>query len=103
MAIFWGGGRKQEKERLKAIEKAIDGLENQTTSLESAARMLKLEWHSTYDKLNRLMGRLNARIRKNEALEEPESDDRTGPYPVAPTGTHARLTAARAKHGLLPR
>lgn len=94
---FTRGGRKKENERIDALEKAVDGLE-------SAQRLIKTEWLDVHDRLNRVMGRLTARIRKSEALTEPESSDQPDPEGVAPppgpvavTGSHALLSAARAK------
>lgn len=98
---FWGsedstrGGRKEHDEQLRALELRCD-------RLESAQKLLKIEWESTFDKMGRLMGRLNQRIRKNldqeaaleapgEPLEHPE-----GPRPLMhPTGSHGLLVGAR--------
>jgi len=95
--MFWSGrgGRKQENERIHALE------ERQET-LESGLRLLKTEWISTYDKLNSVMGRLNARIRKNKALEEveAETEEEMAPAPtVQVSGTHGLLAARRARRG----
>jgi len=88
------GGETKHLERIEALEKRLE-------SLESAARLLKSEWIDTYDRLNRVMGRLNARIRKNKALEGSESDDQETPNTVAPplsgTGTHDMLAMHRAQ------
>ena len=96
---MWGltrGERKQEKER-------IDALELRCEALERAAKTIKLEWEDVYDRLTRTMGRLNARIRKSESLESPESPDEVDPKAPAPitypTGDHAILAAARARRG----
>ncbi len=98
--VLQGGGRKRLLERIAALETAVE-------RLESGRRALTLEWESVYDKMNRIMGRLNARIRKQEASESPESDEQPAPkgveHPMEMTGTHDLLQRARARHGLLPR
>lgn len=100
--VMWNrGGRKQLEERIAALERAVEGLD-------SGRRLLTLEWESVFDKLNRTMGRLNARIRKADAVTEPESDERE-PAGAAPlgdqqvTGTHGVLSEMRKRSGLLPR
>ncbi len=93
------GGRKQLLERLDALEKAVEGHR-------SGLKAIRLEWEDVYDRVNRTMGRLNARIRKSEAVSSPESNAEETTQPVAPPpgriGTHAVLREMRAKHGLLP-
>lgn len=101
MAFFWDrGGESKNLERIIALEKA-----NET--LDSRLRLLKNEWEDVLDRVNRVMGRLNARIRKFNASESPESDELEPPKGVDPprigTGTHATLRAARERHGILPR
>jgi len=92
---WWGtpGGRKKEKERIDALEKRLE-------RLESGFRTIRMEWEDVYDRLMKVMGRLNARIRKSEGVEAPQGDtqptsDGLAP-PFAVTGSHAVLTAARA-------
>ena len=99
--MWWSnrGGENKEQERIEALEKAQE-------RLESSMRLFRTEWESTYDKLNRLMGRLNARIRKSEAETAPESDTEAlteAPGPRRITGSHATLSQARARRrGVLP-
>jgi len=82
---------------------AITALEERLERLERASKGLKLEWEDVFDRLNRMMGRLNARIRKNNALEGAESDGVDAPdaseTPRTPHGTHAVLSAMRARRG----
>ena len=88
-----GGGRKKENERIEALEKAQERLDTQ-------GRDLKLEWEMTFDKLSRLMGRLNARIRKSEAQNGPENDEQPeqGATPLpSPSGVHARMDMHRRR------
>ncbi len=93
------GGENKQSERIAALERAIEGQESQL-------RLIKVEWESVLDKVNSVMGRLNARIRKFEATSGPESDTETPPQGVAspsPTGSHATLTAMRGRRsGVLP-
>ena len=94
---MWGGMRWGENKllaRVEASEKAIEGLE-------SRIRLLKNEWQDVLDRANRVMGRLNARIRKSEAQTEPEDDDQVGPKPTPAPGTHATLSEMRRRRGLL--
>jgi len=96
MPIWWGGGRKQDQERLTALEKAVEGLVG-------GQRLIKLEWESVFDKMNRIMGRLNARIRKSEAVTGSEDDAEVGPKGLVPPGEHEVLERARRRYGVLPR
>jgi len=94
--LWYRGGRKQLLERIEALEKALE-------SYESRVRLITIEWESVLHKVNGVMGRLNARIRKNEAQETPEE----APHDSGPSsprlGSHATLMHMRGKHGLLPR
>ena len=86
-----GGGRKRDAERFAALEKAADDLKRDF-------KVIRLEWEDVYDRLTRTMGRLNARIRKQESLEAPESDDGNPPKVgdhLHPQGTHAVLQRMR--------
>lgn len=92
MLGWTAGGRKKENERIEALERAQE-------RIESSIRLLKTEWIDTYERMNKVMGRLNARIRKaadEVPAEEHPAQEPTGPGPV---GTHALLTAARARRG----
>lgn len=90
------GGENRNTEAIEAIKKAIEGHN-------SALKVIRLEWEDVFDRLNRIMGRLNARIRKSEGLQAPESDSETTPQPEIPfgkpTGTHAMLDAMRRRRG----
>jgi len=77
-------------ERLEASEKAVE-------AQGSTIRLLKNEWEDVLDRANRVMGRLNARIRKFEGQNEPESDAESGPQGPTPIGTHAALAARRGR------
>ena len=92
------GGRKQDAERFAALEKAIE-------AQDSTIRLLKMEWESVFDKMSRLMGRLNARIRKSEATNGSENDEPEVPQPAAPPRflSHAQMQEVRNRRGLLPR
>ena len=103
--MLWNRGwRKKEEERIYALEKATEGLRRGLDDLSKDMRSLTLDWELTYEKLNKLMGRLNARIRKSEATIEPQNDEPVAPQPSAPPfGSHRAMNMARMKHGLLPR
>jgi len=92
MSWWTRGGESREIERIVALERAVEGLE-------SRSRLLKMEWASALDKMNSVMGRLNARIRKSEGLSEPESDEPEGPKgvqsPIGRLGSHATLAGHR--------
>jgi len=95
--VLWTRGRrKKEKDAIEALEKALE-------RLESGQRLMKIEWESVLHKMNQVMGRLNARIRKAEAQEAPD-DGAVDENPPAPrTGSHGTLRSMRGRHGLLPR
>jgi hypothetical protein len=88
------GGENKHLERIEALEKAIE-------AHNSGLKAIRLEWEDVYDRVNRTMGRLNARIRKSEAFQAPESDaGATTEAPVSfgqATGTHAMLDAMRSR------
>jgi len=95
--VLWTrGGRKKEDERISAMETAVE-------RLESSNRLLKLEWEQVFDKLNRTMGRLNARIRKDGATNAPDDEEPQTQPRTAGTGTHALLAAHRSRNVVLPR
>ena len=101
MAIFWGrGGEDKRFARIVALERAVE-------SQDSKLRLIKVEWESVLDKVNSVMGRLNARIRKFEATSSPESDEQDpvqGQVSPPAHGSHATLTAMRGRgRGVLPR
>jgi len=101
MRFSWGrGGENKLAEQITALERAVEGLE-------SRQRIIRVEWESVLDKVNSVMGRLNARIRKFESTTAPESDDQEDPKgaasPIQGTGTHGRLAQMRGRHGLLQR
>jgi len=94
----WGrGGENKRSEKIAALEEAVE-------RLESRQRLIKVEWEAVLDKVNSVMGRLNARIRKSQATSEPESppDDETGAGVLPPTlGSHATLSEMRRRRGVL--
>jgi len=90
------GGEKKLLTRIEALEKALEGQD-------SRLRMIKMEWESVLHKVNGVMGRLNARIRKNEAQEPAEDPEPASPPVTRPVGVHSTLAHMRSKRGLLPR
>jgi hypothetical protein len=88
------GGENKHLARIEALEKAIEGHN-------SALKVIRIEWEDVFDRMNRVMGRLNARIRKSEGLQAPESDTQASPQAEMPfgqpTGTHAMLDAMRSR------
>ena len=101
MAIFWGrGGESKESERIATLEKAVEAQVIATEHLESKLRLIAIEWESVLDKVNSVMGRLNARIRKFKGTTDPESDEQEpvqGPAPPPVQGSHGALTAMRGR------
>jgi len=97
---WWRGGRNKEEGRIQALEKAVE-------AQDSRIRLLKNEWEDVLDRANRVMGRLNARIRKFNEEKPPEEPAQetaaVGLGPTAVRGSHAVLTEMRRKSGLLPR
>ena len=93
------GGENKLLDRVEALEKAVE-------ASESRIRLLKNEWEDVLDRANRVMGRLNARIRKFEGQNGPPVDDQVAPQgqaPEKPQGAHATLSAMRRRRsGLLP-
>jgi len=90
----------QQSTQIEALEKAVDGFESRT-------KLLRMEWEDVFDRMNRVMGRLNARIRKSEAVSSSENDAEdpqkgVAPSPPVATGTHGILQDVRRRRGLLP-
>lgn len=77
------------EEEIKALERSLEGL-----------RGLPLQWEDTLDRLQKLVGRLNAR---EKALRASESEDLQGGQPSGPPkiGTHAHMQEWRRRRGLL--
>jgi len=98
MRWLWGrGGENETSERIEALEKAVEGLEH-------TMRLQKIEWESVLHKVNKVMGRLNASIRKSEAVEDPSDDKQPNLKGVLPApGSHSVLAKMRGRHGLLSR
>ena len=94
---MWGtrGGENKHEERIAALERAVEGLK-------SAERLQKVEWESVLNKVGKVMGRLNASIRKSEGLSVPESDDPAAAQVEVPVGSHASLIQMRRRRGVLP-
>ena len=90
------GGEKKLLTRIEALEKALE-------AQDSRLRMIKMEWESVLHKVNGVMGRLNARIRKSEAQETPEGADVVENTPAPPLGSHRTLAYMRGNRGVLPR
>lgn len=67
-------------EPLEALERAQDDLAGRQDRLERAFKGLELEWSNSLDKLNRIMGRLNARARA--ARDQDENDSASPPVSV---------------------
>jgi len=94
MRFFWStrGGENRVQAQIDAIEKAVEGLE-------SRLKLMRGEWEEVHDRVNRVMGRLNARIRKVGSTEAPEDDAATTPQAVPPLGhviaTHGDLLRRR--------
>jgi len=93
------GGENKQIEQIAALEKAVEGLE-------SRLRLIKVEWEEVLDKVGKVMGRLNARIRKSEAVNASESDAEPEREAIPPhniSGSHSTLTAMRGRRrGVLP-
>ena len=86
--------------RLTSIEGDLDGFRKALETLERQPKLLKIEWEDTLDRINRVMGRLNARIKvaatQNEELPAGNSE-LTPPAKATPSGIHARLQVMRAR------
>ncbi len=95
--LWWiRGGENKLLARIEALEKAVEGHD-------STLRLIKIEWESVLHKVNGVMGRLNARIRKSEAQETPEGADVVEATPAPAPGSHRLLAHMRSNRGLLPR
>lgn len=85
----------------------LEALEKSQERLERLPKLLQAEWEDQLDRMNRVMGRLNARIKvANQAQTDEPPPSNAEAAPEAPTpllGTHERLQAMRRRrHGLLP-
>lgn len=104
MRIIWG--KQVDESDLKAsfkhVSEDIGALQTAQQRLESGLKAIRLEWEDVYDRLNKMVSRLNARIRKSEGQAALESDDQTIPQGTAPPrrGTHDILQEARKRHVL---
>lgn len=84
----------------------VRGLEDRLEALERGFKSLRLEWEETYERLYKVMGRLNARLRASKT-DEPEGGGHqdTPPLAVPPQlqpGYHERMQAHRRRRAVLP-
>ena len=79
-------------ERIGALEKRLD-------ALETAPKVLRNEWEDVLDRMNRVMGRLNARVKRAEKDEPPEPEPTPSTHTVK--GSHAILSEMRRRRGVL--
>jgi len=87
------GGENKQSEQIAALERRLD-------TQESQQRLIKVEWESVLDKVNSVMGRLNARIRKfesNATTEDGPGEQPEQPAGVTPLGTHSTLAQMRGR------
>jgi uncharacterized coiled-coil protein SlyX len=105
MALFLG------KDAIRELEARIQALETRLEGLETAPKQLRLEWEDTLDRLARIMGRLNARLKRSITDDqEPTQGESTPPESgpaVDPLVARYRMLRERRNgllHGrLLPR
>jgi len=83
-----GGAKEQPDATITDLLQAVN-------TLKADIRGLRLEWESTYDKLMKVVSRLNARHRREAQTEETIEPDR--PAEPVGIGTHDLLSAARAR------
>jgi len=94
--MWMRGGENKLLARIEALEKAVEAQESRT-------RLIKIEWESVLHKVNGVMGRLNARIRKSEGQEPPDGAPVVEATPAPPLGSHGTLSFMRRNRGVLPR
>lgn len=89
------------KERIRRLEERLEALEQAPKRSKTALKVLRTEWEDTLDRLNRYMGRLNARTTR---AQKDEPEDGKGPVPPQEgLGTHAILEEhRRRRHRVLP-
>lgn len=104
MPLFWLSRTEAEELRGggKELLATVTALKTAQDSLASEIRLLKNEWEDVLDRTNRVMGRLNARIKKSEAVSEPENETQA-PQGAEVSGKHAVLAAMRGGARVLPR
>lgn len=96
---MWLGS--QTRARLEKLEDDFLALRLAHEALERQPKLLRNEWEDTLDRMNRVMGRLTARI-KAAATSDPTGDevppaDGLPPPPPQPTGHHERMQLKRAR------
>lgn len=101
ITLLGGGWRKKQSERIAALEQTLD-------RLVTGQKLIRTEWEDSLDRMNRIMGRLNARIRRaqesDEATETTPEANETAPEPASHVlGSHGMLSEMRRRRGLLPR
>ena len=75
-----------------------DGLISRLEALESAVRLLKVEWEDVLDRLDRIMGRMNARLRRATSSVEPLNEP--PPTPQVDPITARVLARRNARNGV---
>lgn len=85
------------RDELRSVSSKIEALESRLDGLETAPKLLRTEWEDTLDRLNRIMGRLNARLKRAESDEQPPQGTTPAPDPML--GHHGLLERARRRRG----
>ncbi len=92
---------------------ATDGLADRILTLEGQVKALRLEWDDTFERLERILGRLNKRAARAAQADAEPHDPEAGKGLVAGDGKDPFLEALdpisrqvwerRRRSGLLPR
>ena len=84
--------------------KALQALQERMEAAESTLRTLKIEWEDVLDRMQRVMGRLNARMKASTiAQDEPPEVGPPSPEGFDYLAATRKLQARRANHGVLRR
>jgi len=85
-------------------ENPSETLDQRVAALEAGMRQLLLEWEDSYERLHRLMARVNKRYRDQAEQEKKTHEDAPGPPNAAAPGLDPISAAihARRARGLPP-
>jgi len=91
----------EQKQAITKLGGEIEAIRKAQERLERVPKQLQLEWEDTLDRINRVVGRLNARIRTTQKAEDEETPKEEAQVPSR--GDHDLLSSFRRKRGILSR
>lgn len=82
------------KDRAAEAEARDRAILERLEALERGQKGVKLEWEETFERLDRLLGRLNAHLKRSRSHDEEETQGEIAPPPAKAAASQAELLRA---------